>query len=197
MLKTVRSTFVMLLFFFSLNANASHPDFLLKGRMGFLDLKKSIKTGKQGTAPTQKITKGEAGEIAFTKFITSHTAVELGGGFSFIRTKGRSDTKTRNSNLIPLNAFLQFHFPIKGSFVPYVGAGYTYHIIQHTSNKYKIKKAGNLGYQAGIDLFLTNNVGVNLDCKYASIKHKISDDSEEFNSKLKTLFIMTGVVISF
>ena len=188
-------TFVALLFF-SLSASAYHTN-LVKGRVGYLNLKKSIKNGNAGTASKQKITGKLVGEIALTRFFTSNIATELGIGYSFIKTQGNSELKKKNSNIIPLNATFQFHLPIKNMFSPYVGVGYTYHIIQNTEPSFRIKNAGNLVYQAGIDLFVLDNLGLNLDCKYAKIDHGISDNGEKFKSKFTTVSTMVGVTIPF
>ena len=77
------TAFAVLLSCISLSANAYHS-MLLKGRVGYLDLKKSIGTGSAGSASNQKITGGAIAEIALAKFITSNIAVELGAGYSFI-----------------------------------------------------------------------------------------------------------------
>jgi len=186
--------FLSLLFLSSLNANAYHSG-LLKGRVGFVNLNKSISHSRQGTTPAQQISNGMLGELALTKFISSNFAVELGLGYSFLKTKGSLDPRKKNSNLIPIKGFLQFHIPMKNGFTPYIGTGYAYQIIQNTSKEFKVKKAGGLGYQIGADLFVSENLGVNLDCKYAPIKHRITDAGEHFRAKLKTLTTMVGVVM--
>lgn len=192
---------------FSLNAYADLNAYgdrsnSVKGRIGYLDLKTSIKNGSAGSTSKQKMKGGLVGEVALTKFFTSNIATEIGIGYSFIKIRANpsnpiAGTKYKNSNIIPLSGTLQFHLPIKKMFVPYVGAGYTYHIFRHTNTSFKINKAGNLVYQAGIDLFVLDDLGLNFDCKYAKVNHKISDNGERFKAKFTTVTTMFGVTIPF
>ncbi|NRA73425.1 MAG: outer membrane beta-barrel protein [Rickettsiales bacterium] len=122
-------------------------------------------------------------------------AIELSTGYSFIKTQGNSDSSKKKSNTIPLNGLIQFYIPLSKIIVPYAGVGYSYNIFQNTSTSFKIKKAGDLVYQAGMDLFIFNQLGINLDFKYSRIKHRISDGEERFRSKFNTLSAMIGVVL--
>jgi outer membrane protein W len=188
--------FAAALLFLPLSANAYHTN-LLKGRVGYLDLKNSIASGSNGNASNQKISKGPIGEVSLTRFITSNIAAEVGLGCAFIKTKGNSDSSKKNSHIIPLNAALQFHLPIQNTFVPYVGIGYTYNIVQHSSTNLKINKSGNLLYQIGLDAFIFNDMGLNLDVKYSKVKHNLTDKGEKFKAKFTNLTTMVGVTIPF
>ena len=111
------------------------------------------------------------------------------------KTRRNNITSKKDSNLIPLNGILQFHLPIQNTFVPYIGVGYSYNIIQNTDAAFKIKNAGGLIYQAGVDLFTFDKLGINLDFKYSRIKHTISDSGERFKAKFKNLSTMIGVTL--
>ena len=177
------------LLFFPFNANAYYNT-LVKGRVGYLDINPSLNNGS-------KVGDGAITEIALTKFLTSNIALELGVGYSFVKTQGSSATSKKDSNMLPLNGTVQFHLPIRSTFVPYVGIGYMYQIFQNTSAnpQFKIKQAGDLVFQAGMDLYIFNKLGINLDFKYSKIKHKISDNRASFKSKFKNISTMVGVTL--
>ena len=185
----------VLLLFLPLTASAYHKN-LVKGRIGYFDIKKSTGTISKGVVPQQKVSPGLVGEVALARFFTSYLAIEVGVGSSFINTQGTADTKKKKSLLIPLNGLAQVHLPIGNMFTPYVGVGYQYQIAQQTKGL-KINKAGGLLYQAGIDLFIFDHVGLNLDCKYSEVKHKLTSSGEKFKSKFKTISTMIGVTIPF
>jgi outer membrane protein W len=183
------------LIFLPLTANAYHTN-LVKGRLGYINIERSG-SGTKTLFPKQKINGGAIGEVALTRFVTSNIAAEIGLGCAFVRTKSNADTSKKNSHIIPLNAALQFHLPIRNTVVPYVGIGYAYNIFQHTSTKFKIKKSGDLLYQVGMDVFILDHVGFNLDVKYSKIKHKLSDNGVASKVDFKNLTTMAGITIPF
>jgi outer membrane protein W len=185
----------VLLLFLPLTASAYHKN-LIKGRIGYFDVKKSTGKLSNGVAPRQKVSSGLVGEVALARFFTSNLAIEVGIGSSFINTQGGADTKKKKSLLIPLNGLAQFHLPVGNMFTPYVGVGYQYQIAQQTKGL-KINQAGGLLYQAGIDLFIFDLGGLNLDCKYSEVKHNLGSSGAKFKSKFKTISTMIGVTIPF
>jgi outer membrane protein W len=184
------------LLFLPLTANAYHSN-LVRGRVGYFDVRPSINKGSNGTTPTQRIAEGPVAEVSLTKFATSNLAAEIGVGYASMRVKASPTSRRRPAHLIPLNATAQFHLPIQNTVTPYVGVGYAYHIPQHTLPNFKLRHAGGMLYQAGLDVFVFDNMGLNLDFKYTNIRHKLTSGRESFRARLRIMATTVGVTVPF
>jgi outer membrane protein W len=169
---------------------------ILKAGLGLLNAKVSSPYSR-----SVRIDKGYAGRISITQLFTPFVGVELEGAFAFSRLKSPyAGVNKKKIPVLPLSVLLQLRMPIKLVCVPYVGIGGTYRTIINTPPSIKIRSAIGIAYQAGVDLLILENIGINLDTKWASIKHNIRDSnvsSNRFKMKLSTLITTVGAVVPF
>jgi outer membrane protein W len=182
--------------FLPLTASAYHSN-LVRGRVGYFDVRPSISRGSKGTTPTQRISEGPVAEVSLTKFATSNLAAEVGIGYASMGVKANRTIRRRPAQLIPVNATVQFHLPIQNTATPYVGVGYTYRFPHHTQPHFKLRSAGGLLYQAGLDVFVFDSMGLNLDFKYSNVRHNLSSNGEVFRVRMKTMATTVGVTVPF
>lgn len=187
----------MLLLAFSLQSHA-YDSWLAKARVGFINMRTSLPINH---LDSPHLRNGYGGEFSLTKLFTPFVGMELGASLNQTKTKGTTTISSKNINMIPLNGLIQCRLPIKSIFVPYVGAGGAYDIPTNLPAKLKLKNAKGFVYQAGFDFFFRENIGINLDVKRYTLKHRATDTSsnnqDKFKMKIKTTSTMVGVVISF
>lgn len=107
-------------------------------------------------------------EVDLTYFMTDHIAAELIAA----TVKHKADyngTSLGKTWILPPTLTLQYHFMPDQTFSPYLGAGVNYSVFYNEKGTgFDDFDAGNgVGYalQAGTDIWLTENWGLNLDVK--------------------------------
>jgi len=115
-------------------------------------------------------------ELDITYFFTKNIAVELILGTTphTVKTSGALagvvNTKVGSAWLLPPTLTAQYHFWLTDSIKPYVGAGVNYTFFLDEKQKgpftgFDLKNTFGLALQAGVDVMLTKNWGINLDVK--------------------------------
>lgn len=113
-------------------------------------------------------------ELDITYFFTKNIAVELILGTTPHTIKGKGGLagvgKVGSSWLLPPTLTAQYHFWLTDSIKPYVGAGVNYTFFLAEKEKgiftsFDVKNSFGLALQAGVDVMLTKNWGINLDVK--------------------------------
>lgn len=114
-------------------------------------------------------------EVDFTYFFTRNIAVEVIAGVTPHSVKGSgviNGIPIGSAWLLPPTVTLQYHFTGLGAFKPYVGAGVNYTIFFNEKaktawgwSKFDLKDNFGLALQAGVDIMLNKNWGINLDVK--------------------------------
>jgi outer membrane protein W len=169
---------------------------ILKAGIGLLNAKTS-----SSYSNSARLEDGYAGRISLTKLFTPFIGVELEGEFAFSRMKSPvAKLNKKKVHALPLSGLVQLRLPIKSIVVPYVGIGGTYRTVINNPASIKIKSAVGLAYQAGVDLFILENIGINLDTKWSTIKHSVRDSSvspNRFRMKLSTMVTTLGVAVPF
>jgi len=198
--KTIKSLCIAVSALSFFTASANDYNTIIKGRVGYIDTKAKIKTGSGSTAANQKFKDGYLGEIALGYFFNKNLALELSVGAGTFDFKNNSNQK-KNLFFIPVTAMAQFHLPINKTVRPYIGAGYSYKFIENTPTATKIKNGGSPAFQAGVDLFLSDSFGLNLDLKYTLKRnHEIQDrvsTTERYKNDLSIATATIGVAIPF
>lgn len=137
-----------------------------------------------------------------TYFFTDHIGVNAGISYIF----GQSGTLTSSNgsisaetsgkyDFIPIYTTLQYHIAPYGAIRPYVGAGAHYTFVQNSFDGIKVDGKAGLVLQAGADWWLENNLGINMDVKYMTLKLE-PDYSSLINLPLKSEVSMNPVVLS-
>ena len=112
-------------------------------------------------------------EIDITYFLTNNVALEL------IAATSRHEIQAGASDIghawiLPPTLTLQYHFTPDSRFSPYVGAGLNYSMFygeDEESGYSDLDVDGGVGYalQAGMDYWINENWGLNLDAKYINL----------------------------
>ncbi|MCH9753471.1 MAG: outer membrane beta-barrel protein [Alphaproteobacteria bacterium] len=169
----------------------------LKGRLGYVHTDEKISTGSSGTVSQQKFKDDYLGEVAISYFFNSNFAIEFSAGAGSLEYVNNSGVG-KDIFFIPVAAIAQIHFPINNTFEPYIGAGYSYSFIEREPSNTEIKNGGGIAFQAGVDLFASETMGLNLDIKYIlDAKHDITIGTEKFKNDLSKTIGMIGVSIPF
>jgi len=148
-------------------------------------------------------------EIDFTYFLTENVAAEL------ILATSPHDLKLDNSTLgnldlgdtmiLPPTLTLQYHFTPDDKFSPYVGAGinYTLPYAEDAAGGAvaDLEADGSFGYalQAGMDYWLNDNWGLNLDLKkvWVDVDASINSGAIKGEVELDPWIVGTGVSYKF
>jgi outer membrane protein len=155
------------------------------------DEKADVKTGgtKLGEA---SVNNDYIPEVDFSYFVTDNIALELIAGTSRHTVKTSLPAAVGGSvdvgkvSLLPPTLTAQYHFMPKSQVSPYIGAGINYTLFYNedaarrtngvglsvTSTDYKNRFGWAL--QAGVDVFLTDNVLLNLDVKKLFLSTKLN-----------------------
>lgn len=115
-------------------------------------------------------------ELDISYFFTKNIAVELILGTTphNIKTANALSTvvpgKVGSTWLLPPTLTAQYHFYLTDSIKPYIGAGVNYTFFLQEKEKglfdaFNVKNSFGLALQAGVDVMLTKNWGVNFDVK--------------------------------
>ena len=179
-----------------LYANA-YDSWLIKGRIGKFDTKTTL---PEAHLDCTKFQDGFSGEVALTKLFTQFIGVEFGSGLALVKVQ-KAGVARKNANIMPVSMLAQLRWPIAEVAIPYLGIGAMYRTITNLPVTLKISNATGVVYQFGMDLFVFENIGLNLDVKWNKMKHKISDttssNTSRFKMKLATTAATFGVVVSF
>lgn len=156
-------------------------------------------------------------ELDVSYFFTKNIATELSLGTSFhgIKSDGaiKEYGKTERTWILPSNLTLQYYFDLNPNFKPYLGAGVNY------TSFFKEEEKGNFSHssfsnrfgvavQAGTDIMLNKNWGINFDVKKVFLKTKVNatynsdpmlnvDTAITGDVKLDPWLIGTGVTYKF
>jgi outer membrane protein len=121
------------------------------------------------------ITNSIVPEVDLTYFFTQNIAVEVIAGVTPHKIKGAgilAGIPVGSAWLLPPTISLQYHFTGMGAFKPYVGIGANYTVFFNekasaASGFGRLDLKDNFGFalQAGVDIMLNRNWGINLDVK--------------------------------
>jgi outer membrane protein W len=178
-------------------ANADVNDLMLKARAGFLHTAEKVKTGSADTATTHNFKDGYVGELAINHFFDSVFGVEMSAGYGKTKFKNNAGN-SKSISFIPLTATFQVRHNT-GSVTPYLGLGYSYHMMSKGAGSTKIKNGGGVVAQAGLDFMTSDTFGWNLDVKHTlKAKHTITETGGEiFKNKMSTTTAMVGLVFKY
>lgn len=117
-------------------------------------------------------------ELDITYFFTPNLAAELILGVTPHSAKAAGTLaglgKLGSVWLLPPTLTLQYHFTGMGAFKPYVGAGVNYTVFfgekDYLLSNFKVSNRLGFALQAGVDIMLTPNWGLNLDVKKLFLK---------------------------
>lgn len=113
-------------------------------------------------------------ELDITYFFTKNIAVELILGTTPHTVKGKGALagvgKVGSAWLLPPTLTAQYHFWLTDNIKPYVGAGVNYTFFLDEKEKgvfegFRLNNSFGLALQAGVDVMLNKNWGINLDVK--------------------------------
>lgn len=132
-------------------------------------------------------------EFDITYFFTKNIAAELILGVTPHRAKGAgtlAGTPIGNAWLLPPTLTLQYHFTDLGPIKPYVGAGINYTVFFNEKAKgpfvtFDLEDSFGFALQAGVDIMLNQNWGINLDVKKLFLEPKVSVNSGLVTGKVK------------
>lgn len=146
-------------------------------------------------------------ELDITYFITPNIAAELILGVTPHRVKGSGSlagTRIGDVWLLPPTVMLQYHFTGLGMFKPYVGAGINYTVFFNEKAKGDFQSFNldnNVGFalQAGIDIMIDKNWGINFDVKKLFLEADASVNNGLVTGKVRIdpWLIGTGVTYRF
>jgi outer membrane protein len=120
-------------------------------------------------------------ELDITYFFTPNFAAELILGVTPHRVKGAgalAGARIGDAWLLPPTLMLQYHFTGLGSVKPYVGAGINYTIFFNEKAKggftsFDLEDTFGFALQAGVDIMLNQNWGINFDVKKIFLEPKV------------------------
>lgn len=120
-------------------------------------------------------------ELDITYFFTPNFAAELILGVTPHRVKGSgalAGVRIGDAWLLPPTLMLQYHFTGLGSVKPYIGAGINYTIFFNEKAKggftsFDLEDTFGFALQAGVDIMLNQNWGINFDVKKIFLEPKV------------------------
>jgi outer membrane protein len=133
-------------------------------------------------------------ELDITYFFTPNLAVELVLGVTPHKVKGAGTLAGAgpigDAWLLPPTLMLQYHFTGLGAFKPYVGAGVNYTVFFNEKEKggftgFDLKNTAGVALQAGVDIMLNRNWGINFDVKKLWLEPKVSVNNGLITGKVK------------
>lgn len=147
-------------------------------------------------------------ELDISYFFTPNIAVELILGVTPHKVKGAGTLAGAGpigeAWLLPPTLTIQYHFTGLGAFKPYVGAGVNYTVFFEEKQKgaftgFDLKNTAGLALQAGVDIMLNRNWGINFDVKKIWLEPKVSVNNGLITGKVKIdpWLIGTGITYRF
>ncbi len=146
-------------------------------------------------------------ELDISYFFTPNFAVELILGVTPHNVKGANalaGARIGSAWLLPPTLTFQYHFTGLGNIKPYVGAGINYTVFFNEKAKggftsFDLKDTFGFALQAGVDIMLTPNWGLNFDVKKIWLEPKVSVNNGLVTGKVKIdpWLIGTGVTYKF
>lgn len=152
-------------------------------------------------------------EVDITYFVTKNFAFELIAGTTPHTIKGKGALaavgKVGSSWLLPPTLTAQYHFELTPNIKPYVGAGINYTFFLDEKAKgiftgFDVKNTFGLALQAGVDVMLDKNWGINFDVKklflepkYRAYTPALGGVTATGKAKLNPWLIATGVTYKF
>lgn len=133
-------------------------------------------------------------ELDISYFFTPNFAVELVLGVTPHKVKGAGALAGAgpigDAWLLPPTLMLQYHFTGMGAFKPYIGAGVNYTIFFNEKQKggftgFDLKNTAGVALQAGVDIMLDRNWGINFDVKKLWLEPKVSVNNGLITGKVK------------
>jgi outer membrane protein W len=123
----------------------------------------------------------------FSLGISKNLSLELSGLRVLYEVEGSADGLSNGElSVIPIQLSIQVRFPVTARFIPYVLGGGGYYLNSFTLDEEIINTWDALGFDveetiensfgyhvgAGLDFFITGNIGINVDLKYCLVKTK-------------------------
>jgi outer membrane protein len=146
-------------------------------------------------------------ELDISYFFTPNFAVELILGVTPHNVKGANalaGARIGSAWLLPPTLTFQYHFTGLGNIKPYIGAGVNYTVFFNEKAKggftsFDLKDTFGLALQAGVDIMLTKNWGINFDVKKIFLEPKVKVNNGLVTGKVKIdpWLFGTGVTYKF
>ncbi len=143
-------------------------------------------------------------EFDISYFFTKNIAAELILATAQHAAHYNGDTDLGHTMILPPTLTLQYHFTPESAFSPYVGAGvnYSYFYNEQSGTGFTdLDIDGGFGYalQAGVDYWLNDNWGLNIDVKKVMLDIDVSLNNGAIRSDvdLDPWIIGTGVSYRF
>jgi len=138
-------------------------------------------------------------EVDISYFFTKNIAAELVLTYPQKVDIKSGGTTIGNVHALPPSLLVQYHFTDLGAFKPYVGAGVNYTLFTDRNVVGDIHvDQGSIGLaaQVGFDYFLTKNIALNFDVKYAQISTDVKLGATKLG-KLDLNPVMAGVGVGY
>ena len=138
-------------------------------------------------------------EVDISYFFTKNIATELVLTYPQKVDIKAAGTTIGNVHALPPSLLVQYHFTDLGAFKPYVGAGVNYTLFTDRNVVGDIHvDQGSIGLaaQVGFDYFLTKNIALNFDVKYAQISTDVKLGATKLG-KLDLNPVMAGVGVGY
>jgi outer membrane protein len=143
-------------------------------------------------------------EVDLTYFFTDHVAAELIAATARHHFEHDGTTPLGSTWILPPTITAQYHFTPDKTFSPYVGAGLTYAVFYNEKDRGSFEDVSldnGVGYalQAGTDIWLNNNWGLNLDVKkiFLNVDASANNGAVQADIDLDPWLIGAGVSYRF
>ena len=179
---------------------AEKGDIMLRLRgIGVIPDVRSSVTGATGTI---KVHNSVAPEVDASYFFTNNIAAELIAATTKHKVKFRTggvDTDLGSVWLLPPTLTLQYHFVNSTRLKPYLGAGVNYTVFYSAKpgiyNSVSYKNRAGFALQAGMDICVKGNFGINLDVKkiFLRTSASVNHGAVKANVRLDPWIVGLGV----
>lgn len=143
-------------------------------------------------------------ELDLTYFITAHIGLEAVAGTAQHKLTYTGDVDLGDTWILPPTLVLQYHFTPDNTFSPYVGAGVNYSIFYGEKSgrgfhDLNVDNGFGLALQAGTDIWINENWGLNLDVKkiFLDVDASLNNGAIKADVDLDPWLIGAGVSFRF
>ena len=176
-----------------------------------------ITNSKGGAVLESKLKGGMMGEVAFAHFVSNNFSVE--GSLGYARSKGSFkstvagwDVKNKKVSIVPVTILAQYNIAADAFLNPYFGIGMTYQLVSGKGTvkdsgglnwNYKYKNGAGIVGQIGLDVMVSDNIGLNIDVKHViKLNHDMAFTypglvTVNIKDRVSTTSILAGVVFTF
>ncbi len=143
-------------------------------------------------------------ELDLTYFITDHIGVEAIAGTAQHKLTYTGNVDLGDTWVLPPTVVLQYHFTPDNTFSPYVGAGINYSIFYgeksgHGFHDLNVDNGFGWALQAGTDIWINENWGLNLDVKkiFLDVDASLNNGAIKADVDLDPWLIGAGISFRF